>query len=79
MKNKEAAAGQPMTIGFLASTISAEEVRNWPEHSKNAVLNAIANYGIPDVVSSEVLVWRNGNNPIVIEKHRGIIGDEIVH
>jgi len=78
MKNIDVATAQPMTIGFLASTIPAEEVLTWPEHSKTAVLEAIANFGIPDVVASEVLIWKNGSNPVVIEKHHGYICSELV-
>lgn len=63
-----------MTIGQMVTAIPVDELKTWPDQSRNAALESLAKYGLPDVVGSEVLIWKNGSNPIVVEKNNGFMG-----
>ena len=74
MKNKDYRMIPAVTIGFFNTAITPKDLNYWPEHSRNAAKEMIDKYGRPDVMGSEVLVWHNGNEPLVIDKHHGIMG-----
>ncbi|HEX8562615.1 MAG TPA: hypothetical protein VF676_06520 [Flavobacterium sp.] len=74
MKNVDFQPRQNMTIGYLATAITAEDVQTWPDHSRNAALEMISKYGLPDVMSSEVMIWKREADPLVVEKNIGLIG-----
>ena len=62
-----------MTIGHLAATIPADELKLWPAHSKEAAILMIEKHGLPDTIYSDALIWNRDGEAAIVDKHHGLI------